>query len=180
MKTQAWGWLAVAVLAAGLNANYHDGGLQWAHEIVDRIGHNTNAVLALATGNAEQFLTEARAIEVHRQAPSCPLQAAVAELQSEVQSEVQSMVAPAHSDFYRFEAMSARQQARLVRLEANRARIEAQVARLRIPAVAFNPVVIRTPDVSVCPRVRVNIPRMPRVRVPVRVVTAETFGSGPV
>ena len=46
MKTQAWGWLAAAVLAAGLNSSYHDGGLQWAHEIVGSVQHNTGAVLA--------------------------------------------------------------------------------------------------------------------------------------
>ena len=177
MKTQAWGWLAAAVLAAGLNASYHDGGLQWAHQFVGLVGHSTNAVLALATGDAQQFLTEARVIEVHRQKSQCPLQAAVAELQN----DVQSIVVPADSEMARFEAMSAREQAQLARLEANRARIEAEVARLRIPAVAFNQVVVRVPNVSVCPRVRVNIPRMPRIRVPAApMVHLETVSFGPV
>lgn len=176
MKTQAWGWLTVAVLAAGLNASYQDGGLQWAHRIVGRVGHSTNAVLALATGDAQQFLTEARVIEVHRQKSQCPLEAAVAELQN----DVQSMVVPADSEFARLDTMSAREQAHLARIEANRARIEAEVARMRIPAVAFDPVVVRSSYVSVCPRVRVNIPRMPRVKMPARVVSVESFGSGPV
>lgn len=176
MKTQAWAWLTAAVLAAGLNASYHDGGLQWAHRIAGRIGHSTNAVLALATGDAQQFLTEARVIEVRQQKSPCPIEAAVAELQS----EVDGMVAPADSEFARIEVMSARQQAHLARMEAHRARIEAEVARMRIPAVAFNPVVVRSSYVSVCPRVRVNIPRMPRVKMPARVVSVESFGSGPV
>jgi hypothetical protein len=60
MKTQAWGWLGAAVLAAGLNASYHDGGLEWAHNAVDQIQHRSAAVLALASGRADQFLAEAK------------------------------------------------------------------------------------------------------------------------
>jgi hypothetical protein len=60
MKTQAWGWLAAAVVAAGLNASYHDGGLQWAHRVTNRIEHRTAAVVALATGHADRFLAEAK------------------------------------------------------------------------------------------------------------------------
>ncbi len=47
--TQAWGWLTAGVLAAGLNASYHDGGLQWAHQVADRVEHGSAAVLALAS-----------------------------------------------------------------------------------------------------------------------------------
>lgn len=60
MKTQAWGWLVAAVLAAGLNASYHDGGLEWAHRIAEGVEHSSNAVLALATGHADRFLAEAQ------------------------------------------------------------------------------------------------------------------------
>ena len=45
MKSQAWGWLATAVLTAGLNSSYHNGGLRWIHEAADRVQHNTNAIL---------------------------------------------------------------------------------------------------------------------------------------
>jgi hypothetical protein len=62
MKTQAWGWLAMAVLAAGLNASYHDGGLQWLHRAVDQMEHSSAAVLALAAGHTDQFLAEARLV----------------------------------------------------------------------------------------------------------------------
>src|SRR4051812_35328592 len=170
MKTQAWGWLAAAVLAAGLNSSYHDGGLQWAHEIVDRVGHNTGAVLALATGRADQFLAEARMLNVQR--PECPLAAAMADVQSSFdQSQVD-----------RFEAMSAREQAQLVRIEANRARIEtlvqAKLARIQIPAADFSPVVVKAQKIA-CPRVRVNIPRMPRMNIPAP-VHVEYSGPGPV
>src|SRR5580765_5083598 len=104
MKTQAWGWLAAAVVAAGLNSSYHEGGMQWAHEIVDRVGHNTGAVLALATGRADQFLAEARMLNVNRQEPQCPLAAAMAEVQSSLDQP--------NAAIDRLEAVSAREQAR--------------------------------------------------------------------
>jgi len=162
MKTQAWGWLAAAVVAAGLNASYHDGGLQWAHQVVDHVKHNTNAVLALATGHADQFMAEAQFVTAHKQKTACPLTAALA--------EVRTMVAPrgydADADSETLDVMSAHEQAQLARIEASRARIEAQVARIRIPAMAFSPVVVTAPRISVCPRMRVNIPHMPAVKMP--------------
>jgi hypothetical protein len=175
MKTQAWGWLAAAVLAAGLNSSYHDGGMQWAHEIVDRVAHNTGAVLALATGRADQFMAEARMLNVERHASQCPLAAAMA--------QVQSAVDQSQSEFDGFQAMSDREQAQLARLEANRARIEAHVqarlARVRLVETNFNPVVVQVPEIT-CPRVRVNIPRMPRIKVPSPTVHVEHSGPGPV
>lgn len=175
MKTQAWGWLAAAVLAAGLNSSYHQGGMQWAHEIVDRVGHNTGAVLALATGRADQFMAEARMLNVARHESQCPLSAAMA--------QVQSSVDRSQFEFDGFQAMSDREQAQLARLEANRARIEAQVqaklARVRFVEANFNPVVVRVPEIT-CPRVRVNIPRMPRIKVPAPAVHVEFSGPGPV
>src|SRR5215469_1149640 len=81
MKTQAWGWLGAAVLAAGLNSSYHDGGLQWAHEIADRVQHNTSAVLALATGRADQFLAEARMLNLDRAADRTDAQVDIADNQ---------------------------------------------------------------------------------------------------
>jgi|SRR5579872_2808273 len=170
MKTQSWGWLAVAVLAAGLNSSYHDGGLQWAHRIADRVEHNSNAVLALATGRADQFMAEAKIISAHRSA-SCPLSAALAEMRQSV--------APAQAEFGRFEVMSAREEAQVTRLEMNRARMEERLARLNV--ANFNPVVVRVPRVVVCPRVHVSIPRMPVMRMPsIPVVHVESMGAGPV
>jgi hypothetical protein len=173
MKTQAWGWLTAAVLAAGLNASYHDGGQQWAHRIANRVEHNTNAVMALATGRADEFLTEARVLSPRTETSSCQLASALA--------QVQTMNSWSDAEFDHFQAMSDRQVAQLARLQAKRARIEARVARIRIPAVAFTPVVVRVPDVSVCPRIRVNVPRMPQVKIPaVPVIHIETPGTGPV
>ncbi len=169
MKTQAWGWLAPAVLAAGLNSSYHDGGLEWAHQVAERVGHNTNAVLALATGRADRFMAEAQIISAH-QPTSCPLGAALA--------EVRRSIAPAHAEIDRFEAMSAREEAQLARFGANRVRMESQLARVRM--ANFNPVVVRMPRV-VCPRVHVSVPRMPAMKMPVApVVHLESEGAGPV
>jgi len=184
MKTQAWGWLAAAVLAAGLNASYHDGGLEWAHRVFDRIGYNSAAVLALASGRADQFLTEARLATADEETASCRWATALA--------RVQTQVARTGTGFAHVQTMSAREEAQLARLEANRARIEARVAaqtaRIRIPAAAFNPVALSVSDMkmpdlkipAVCPRVRVNIPRLPMLRIPAPVVHVEPFGSGPV
>src|SRR5215472_13364761 len=97
MKTQAWGWLAAAVLAAGLNSSYHNGGLQCAHEIISSVQHNTNAVLALAAGRADRFLAEAQMLPLDRSQdrtvdaedtavnvdiPHCPFRAAIVHAQN--------------------------------------------------------------------------------------------------
>lgn len=176
MKTQAMGWLIVGVLAAGLNASYHDGGLEWAHQIADRIEDESTAVLAEASGRANEFLTEAQLVTASRENPSCPL--------STTMARVQAKLDRGQARFDRVIAISDREQAKLAVLEANRDRIEAKLANIRIPDAAFNAVVAS--DSVVCPRVRVNVPRlpvikMPMIRVPaVPVIHIETSSSGPV
>jgi hypothetical protein len=173
MKTQAWGWLATAVLAAGLNAGYHDGAFQWAHRIVGRVGHSSIAVLALATGHADQLLTEARILAAHRHSSSCPLEAAAADMQA--------ILEPVQTNFAEFEQMTGRQQAELAKIEGKRDRLEARLIRIRIPALALNRIEASTSRVSICPRVRVNIPRMPMVKVPTPpVVHIDTGNLGPI
>jgi hypothetical protein len=173
MKTQAWGWLATAVLAAGLNAGYHDGAFQWAHRIVGRVGHSSVAVLALATGRADQFLTVARIIASHRRSSSCPLEAAAADMQA--------VLAPAQTNFAEFEQTTDRQQAQLAKIEAKRDRFEARLIRIRIPALALNRIEASTSRVSVCPRVRVSFPRMPMIKVPTPPVVHIDMGNlGPI
>src|SRR5579862_8961311 len=101
MKTnQAWGWLAAGVLAAGLNASYHDGGLQWAHRIADRVSDQSETVLALASGRASVFLAEARMIGAQEKSESCPWSRAV--------TRVESRIDRSQSRFDRFEAISER------------------------------------------------------------------------
>jgi hypothetical protein len=176
--TQAWVWLTAGVLAAGLNASYHNGGLQWAHQIAGRVQLNSSAVLALASGNANQFLAEARSLKTRNEKTSCQLAQAF--------DRVQTRIEISEPQFEDFEAMSDRQQAQLDRLEANRERIEAQVAaqtaRLRLSSANFAPLVIRgIPSPVVCPRVRVNIPRMPRMKMPVAPqIHIEIPSAGPV
>lgn len=178
MKTQAWGWLTAAVLAAALNSSYHNGGMPWAHEFVDGVGHNTGAVLALATGRADRFLAEARMLNADRidteavsVAPRCPL------------AEFQDSFERTQSEFDEIQSLSDRQQARLARFEANRVRMQAQInarlARLRIPDAKFAPVVVRVRKID-CPRVRVSVPRIPRIEVPAPAVHVEYSGPGPV
>jgi hypothetical protein len=167
--TQAWGWLAAGVLAAGLNASYYDGGFQWAHQVADRVGHSSAAVLA------DQFLSEAQLLTGRRENPSCPLATTLA--------RVQTRIARTQTGF---DVMSAREEAQLARLEANRARMESriavQAAHFRIATANFAPVALKAlPAPVVCPRVRVNIPQMPMIKMPVAPeIHIEMAGAGPV
>jgi len=170
--TQAWAWLTAGVLAAGLNASYHDGGLQWAHQVADRVEHGSAAVLALASRRADQFLTEARLLTAHDETASCRW--------ATTPARVQSKIDRSHA---RFDVMSARQEAQLAKLEANRARMEAQIAvqtaHLRIATANFAPVAFKSiPAPVVCPRIRVRAPRVPMIQPPV--IHIETASAGPV
>jgi hypothetical protein len=140
MKTQAWGWLAAGVVALGVNGFYQDGGFTWAHRVADRIESRSAAVLALASGQAERFLAEARIVN-----------------------------AQDNAEVDRWEAMSVRQEAQAARAAAAQVRVqvaEARVACRRVPAVQIDPAVFRQIRIQACPRIHVNIPRMARMEVP--------------
>jgi hypothetical protein len=174
--TQAWGWLVAAVLASGLNASYHNGGLQWVHEVAERVEQGSTAALALASGHAGQFLSEARLVSARSETSSCPLTTALA--------RVQTRIAGSDIQLERFNVMSAREEAQLARFEANRARMEAQIARqtahIKISTAAFAPIAVHVAPV-ICPRVRVNVPRVPMIRMPaLPVIHVETASAGPV
>jgi hypothetical protein len=175
--TQGWAWLAVGVMALGLNGFYQDGGAAWAHRavngVVSRIVDRSEAVLAFTTGRADWFLAKANLDVERSETASCKLATAV--------ERVQSRMVRAQSGMAHFEAMSARQEAALARLDADRARIEAQVARVRIAPVAFS--MSKIPVVS-CPQVRVNIPRvnvprLPMIEIPAPAVRVK-LGAGPI
>jgi hypothetical protein len=176
--TQAWGWLVAAVVAAGLNASYHNGGLQWAHQIADRVEQRSTAILAQASGHANQFLAEARSLTADPETSSCPLTATLARVETTIPGSETAME--------RFDVMSAREERQLARLEANRARIEARVAaqtaHIRIATAGFGPIDVGAiPAPVVCPRVRVSIPRMPMIKMPVvPEIHVETGSSGPI
>jgi len=181
MKTQAWGWLVAAVLAAGLNASYHDGGLEWAHQIANGVEHSSNAVLALATGRADRFLAEAQMLGAREETASCQLSTALAR----VQTRIAGSRARADRFNQRFEVMSVREEAEMARIEADRARIEAEVARVRIPVADFAPAMVAVRKVS-CPRVRFTMPEVPRIEVPhikmpvAPVINVNVSSAGPV
>jgi hypothetical protein len=177
--TQGWGWLATGVLALGLNGMYLDGGAAWAHQQVDgvmaRVANRAEAVIALAWGRADRFVTSASLVAARDETTSCRLATAM--------TRVQTKIARTQNGMARFAAMSARQEETLARVEANRARIEAQVARIRLAPVAFHTI---TSPVVACPRVRVNVnvprvrvPEVPVVKIPARVVDVEMKGAGP-
>jgi hypothetical protein len=168
MKSKAYGWLAAGVLAAGLNAMYHDGGLQWLHRAADQVEYNSAAVLALATGRADQFLTEARLATPRDQAASCRWATTMARLQSKFarsgnrSAQMEAFSARREAQLAR---MEAQREAGLARIEAQRVRIEALVAartaRMHAQDAAFSPVSFDTVGIrDICPRIRVNIPRV--------------------
>jgi len=181
------------VVAAGLNANYRDGGLQWVHRAVDQVGYNVGAVLALASGRADQFVAQAQLatlrIPMAASVQPCRFTTALARVQERVQERVAEKMAEEQMRLDHFQAMSDREQAALARVEANRARIEAKLAAVQIPAEEFNPVVFKNMEFSnfkvtappACSRVRVSIPQMPKVKMPAMPpIHVEVIGAGPV
>ncbi len=170
--TQAWGWLTAGVLALGLNGFYHDGGAEWAHRLADRVVYSSGAIVALASGQAAQFLEQAKMVVVRDETPSCPLSTALA--------RIQARVARTDTRLAHFDAMSAREEAQLAQVEANRARIEALAAQSEF-ATFIEPMNFDASNVSVtCPRVRVSIPRVPMIKMQAPVVHVRTIGTGPV
>jgi hypothetical protein len=172
--TQAWAWLAAGVLALGLNGFYQDGGVAWAHRIVDRVADRSGVLADVASEQVDRFVERANFVAARNETASCRLGSAMARFQTKI---ARTQTGMAH-----FEVMSARQEAALARVEVQRAQIEAQVVRARMAPVAFSRVEI--PAVA-CPRVRISVPRVrvprvPVVRIPARVVRVEMVGDGPI
>jgi hypothetical protein len=170
---QAWGWLAAGVLAAGLNASYYDGSFQWAHRFADRVGHSSEAVLALASGNGAPFLSDVRLLAARDETASCRLAATMARAHTRIARSQAG-----------FDAMSAREEAQFARLEANRARIESQIAvrTARIAPAAFATVDLKAvPTPVMCTRVQVDIPQPSMVKMPIApVIQVDTASAGPI
>lgn len=203
--TQAWVWLTAAVMATGLNASYHDGGLQWAHQAIGQAEHCSWAVLALATGRADEFLSEARMelAAARGEGASCPRQASAARLQAKAADAesgyawVQAQVADGEAGFARIEATSARRQAVFARVQAIEARAEARAAaraarcRREIAPAAFVQIMTPTnPQVRVLriPEIRIPAVQVPRIQLPsiqvpavqVPAIQIDATGAGPV
>ena len=179
MKTQAWGWLVAGVMALGVNGLYHDGGLGWAHRIADKVQYQADA---LVSGRARQLLAEAQVFVGRNERASARIATAVA--------QAQNRVAQSEAGFARLQAMTAREQAACARIEARRARMEAQRARMearmaavRVPADVMIPANLVPVDVKVPvvrPRVKISLPHLPMVQVPVQVIHVDAPGTGPV
>lgn len=151
------------VLALGLNGIYHDGGAAWVarsfNQILAPIMSRSGAVLALASGRADLLLAKADVATAREETASCRLATAMA--------RGQTKRARRDSGPARLEEVSARREAQLARFEADRTRIEGrmearitsqvktQLAQVRIVPTSFE--TLKVP--SVCPRIRVSIPR---------------------
>lgn len=181
------------MLAAGLNASYHNGGLQWAHQIADRVEQNSAAVMALASGSADRVVSETRLLAARDETASCRLATAMARVQSKIAESRIAQGRFAQTNLARtqagFDALTAREEAQAARFEANRARMEARIAartaHIRIATAVFVPISVKAMPVPVvCPRVRVNIPRVPMIKMPMMPVMPEihieTGSDGPV
>jgi hypothetical protein len=175
--TQAWGWLAAGVLALGLNGFYHDDGAAWAHQIVDevraRVADRSGTLADLASAQADRFMERANLVAARDETASCRLATTMARFQTKI--------ARSQAGFAHFEAMSARQEAGLARVEAQRARIVAPTVRVQVATEGFRPGMVRAVNVPlVCSRLRMNVPRVPMVRIPAPVAQVEMPSGGPI
>jgi hypothetical protein len=198
MNIQASGWLIAGVMALGLNGFYHDGGFAWAHRAIAEFEHNTTAVLALASGRADEFLAEVKPVVVHQESASCPIATAFARVQTKVAQLAQ--VAPAQtyqvnldrllaaqvvaSD--RLQEMSDRRQAAIERAQAKQVEVQARIAA-KMVRIQSMPALQYASFETHCPQVHVHVPRVhvpeiqiPQVHIPQISVPAIDMGAGPV
>lgn len=186
-STQAWGWLAAAVLAAGLNAAYHDGSFAWAHRIADQAQHVSGAVVALASGRADRFLAEAETLTARNNDE-------MTVLSDTTEAQADREMARAEAAYARVEAFSAREQAHCARIRAEHAHMAARIAAhhavmqgpngeidaafrtIEIPEIpAMSPVRIEIPQVNVhCSHVRMNLRAIQVPAINVSVSTGST------
>jgi len=166
-QLQTWGWLAAGVLAMALNSVYHDGGVELATRIMDRVAAGAQSITAVASDRAQQLVERAGLVAFRVEAASCQLRTAIARFQAlEQPRAVQT-----------FDVMTARQEAQLSKLDASRARMEAQLAHLQVASAALAAPRVRV----ICPEVHVRVPRIhvPAVRIPAPIVRVN-MGAGPV
>ena len=189
---QAWGWLVAGVLAAGLNASYDNGGLEWAHQIADRVQDRAEMVVDRASEAGDRIAAQVQMIAARNKTSSCPLSSALARLESSFDRTVAAQtriarteVDSSQEEVDRWQAMSdreqARRQAQLDRLEAVRQRMQTRIAQqaAHIRIATFAPISVKVPTV-VCPWVRVNVPRVPMIRMPAMPEIHVETSAGPV
>ena len=195
MKTQAWRWLVAGVVAAGLNASFHQGGLRWAHQIAQDVEHNSAAVIALASGRADEFLAQARLLTISVPKDPCAAEEPVGVEVAELAKAEPGFDLPAHFTNiqpvkeYQSERVQAevRQEMTRAHLEVLRARLQAQMAEqsshFRDASASFDQGVLRRISSEFsqikfpeCSRVRVSFPKVPAVKIPAVRVDAVTAG----
>ena len=174
MKTsQAWGWLAAGVVAAGLNAAYHDGGLAWARRAADGVVERSQAVTALVRGQADRFLADVQVLTAENDAATNRANAVWTRVQRNVdeqvmdnalanaQAKIDRDLGRCQAGSARMEEMSARRQARLDEALARfNQRPAARTVRVNMTMAAFNSAQARR-----C-TMQVKIPRIPMIKMP--------------
>jgi len=85
MKTiQGWAWLGAGLLALGLNGFYHDGGVELAHRIVDRVADRAGVVVDLASARVDGMLQRATLVGAREETASCRFATAAARFQTTI------------------------------------------------------------------------------------------------
>jgi len=163
-STNAWGWLAAGVLALGVNGFLHDEGANLVRRAADTVAARSEAVFALATGQADQFLTKARVVAARERAQRCPLDAAIAQMRSRMTER---------APFVPLGSRTEMQESQMAWLDAQKVQMEAQMAQFQFDAAD-----LKVPEVHVvCPRMRVKVPR-PKLRIPAPGVHVRTERTG--
>ena len=144
--TQGWYWLAAGVLALGLNGVYHDGGSEWAHQVVDRAIDRT---VAMVPERAQELMQRVRmAADRENERASSRWSQDMSHWQAQVT---------------RVDSMRARQNVRLARMNVHHA-MNVQVANAHLTQ-ACSHVQVEVPAVSIP---EINIPRIdvPQINIP--------------
>ena len=145
---KAWYWLAVGILALGLNSEYQSGRLHWARQATDQ----SLALIERATDRTMHYVTLAEIMLGDNQAEFKPAQVAVA--------LVQAKVACARVALAQREIERARPELMNARFEVANARIIAAAQeRAGLVVCPHSQVQVRVPQVRVhVPQVKVTMP----------------------
>jgi hypothetical protein len=176
---KAWYWLAVGVLALGLNGEYQSGGLPWAHEVVE---HGRAAVQRVAE-EASGHVAMARIMFGHDLAPAVQVQAAVAHVKADVacvRSTVRTrqQVEVVGPDFDQAEEIGPvvdqaqeiqAQVLQSIQPQLEQARLQIEMARIQVERAKMLAAAQAGHVKGICPytgRVVVNAPKSPMVTIP--------------
>ena len=159
--TRAWYWLAVGVLALGLNGYYQDGGLQGLHSLANC----TQTLVAQSKTQFSQMATMAEVASTDSAGLRCERSAPRSGVAFSPSIPPQAQARLAHLQERLGEMQTARVQARIARLqhvmaqrELRRVQVEWQDGRISVVNDAGQ---VPLP----LPRVEVNVPQGPAVEV---------------